>query len=80
MKLLLLPFLFLGCVNVKENGRVVFHCSANATYISYRSPAGSQLTLQNFDPAATHTAVGTMVSKGILSAGSAILTSGIKLP
>lgn len=78
--LFLLPFLFFSCVNVKENGKIVFHCSANAAYISYQSPSGSKLVINNFDPSSTHSAVGNEISKGIVSAGSAILTSGIKLP
>lgn len=79
LQLLLLSFALnanVACVNVKEHGQTVFHCSANAGYISYSSPAGSKLIINNFDPATTHTAVGNMVSKGILSAGTAAATSG----
>lgn len=81
---LLLIFLPLfGCVNLKEVDRrtgkpfTALHVSANVSHLEFTSANGSHLVMDNFDPAATHMAVGNMVSKGILSAGTAIATSGL---
>lgn len=71
-----------GCANVKEwdkrTGKpiTVLHVSANVAHLEFTSANGSRLVMDGFNPAATHTAVGNMVSKGILSAGTAIATSG----
>lgn len=75
--LLLTCFALTSCVNIKENGHTVFHCSANSGHIHYQSPAGSILDIDNFDPAKVHKTIGVNIAQGSTSVGSAILTSGI---
>lgn len=81
--LLLILLLLTGCLNIREVDRrtgkpfTALHVSANVAHLEFTSANGSHLVVDNFDPAVTHTAVGNMVSKGILSAGAAIATSGL---
>lgn len=73
--LLLLPFT--GCLNIREVDRrtgkpfTALHVSANVSHLEFTSANGSHLVMDNFDPAATHTAVGTEISKGFVSGGAA---------
>lgn len=78
MRLLALLLLCLpACTTIKENGQTVFYSSSNLAGVHFRTAHGTQFDAATVDNAVVHTAIGNMVSKGILSGGTAFATSGL---
>lgn len=77
--LVIIPFLSVlpGCTTVRESGKVVFSTSSDIRGLHFRTAAGTQLDAELLDNSTVHNAVGTEVSKGIISTGTAIMTSGV---
>jgi hypothetical protein len=81
MRLLLLILLILclatvGCAHteVRENGATVFKTQMNAKRLTYRSPAGSYLSVEGMNHSTPTRAGGSVLGTGLTGAGGILAT------
>lgn len=82
MKKLFLCFLFVGCAQtqVREAGKVVFTTQMNCASMSYRSAAGSTLTVTGMNHSTPTRAGGSVIGTtgtALVGVATAIATKGL---